>query len=131
MSGEQPQQEHRSREHRPHDRHAANKGDSDGGSGNRNRGRRPGGGNRKGAYRFDDRLEHDICQLVTHRAPQGFPAINRAELATMPPVEVARTESRILFCDGSHDGPHIWPNGDETIDESLTVAIVAVEQPAE
>ncbi|MCC6674578.1 MAG: hypothetical protein IT339_05240 [Thermomicrobiales bacterium] len=53
-----------------------------------------------------------MCQSVTHKAPRGFPATNRPELATMPPVEVARTETRILFCDQLHDGPHIWPNGD-------------------
>ena len=71
---------------------------------------------RKSVYRFDDQIEHDICQLVTHRAPRGFPVIGRTELATMPPVEVARTETRILLCDGLHEGPHMWPNGDETVD---------------
>jgi hypothetical protein len=58
-------------------------------------------------------MEHAVCQLVIHRAPKGFPANNRSELATMPPVEVARTETMILLCDRCHEGPHIWPNGDE------------------
>jgi hypothetical protein len=126
VSGDHAQHEHRPREHRQHDRPSDARGDADGGSNNRNRNRRP-GGSRKGAYRFDDQLEHDICQLVTHRAPQGFPAINRAELATRPQVEVARTPTRILFCDGMHEGPHIWPNGDETVDELLKTTVVDLE----
>jgi hypothetical protein len=58
-------------------------------------------------------MEHAICQLVTHEAPRAFPSNGRPELATMPPVEVARTSSSILLCDGQHEGPHLWPNGDE------------------
>jgi hypothetical protein len=45
-------------------------------------------------------------------------------LAILPLVEVARTESRILLCNGLHDGPHIWPNGDETVDETVMEVIV-------
>jgi len=125
VSGDHAQQDHRPREHRQHERPSGNRSDSDGGSNNRNRGRRSGsGGPRKNIYRFDDQLEHDICQLVTHRAPRGFPVFGRTELATMPPVEVARTETRILLCDGLHQGAHLWPNGDETIDEPETTVIV-------
>jgi hypothetical protein len=124
VSGDHAHHEHRPREPRQHERQPANRTDSEGGSNNRNRGRRSGsGGNRKSIYRFDDQFEHDICQLVTHRAPRGFPVIARSELATMPPIEVARTQTRILLCDGLHEGPHIWPNGDETIDESETTVI--------
>ncbi|HET9660083.1 MAG TPA: hypothetical protein VFP05_07100 [Thermomicrobiales bacterium] len=127
MTGERAPQEHRPQEHRQHDRQSGGRGNSDGGSANRNRNRRPGGGSRRGAYRFNDQLEHDICQLVTHRAPQSFPAIARTDLATMPPVEVARTETRVLLCDGMHDGPHVWPNGDVTGDEFATTTIVVAE----
>lgn len=129
MSGEQTQNEHRPRDHRPHDRQTGNKADSDATANNRNRNRRSGGGGggRKSVYRFEDQLEHDICQLVTHQAPQAFPAIGRTELATMPPVEVARTESRILLCDRTHTGPHIWPNGDETGDIHQRSTVVIVE----
>lgn len=82
----------------------------------KSRGRRTGGnphGGRKSLYTFGDQLEHDMCQLVTHQAPKGFPVNDRPELATIPPVEVARGENRILYCDGLHAGPHIWPSGDE------------------
>jgi hypothetical protein len=125
VSGDHAHQDHRPREHRQHERQPGNRSDSESGSNNRYRGRRSGsGGPRKSIYRFDDQIEHDICQLVTHRAPRGFPVIGRTELATMPPVEVARTETRILLCDGLHEGPHMWPNGDETVDESVTTVVV-------
>lgn len=125
VSGDHANQDRRPREHRQHDRQSGNKGDSDGGSNNRNRNRRPGGGSgKKGIYRFEDQLEHDICQLVTHKAPKGFPVFNRSDLAILPLAEVARTERRILLCNGLHEGPHIWPNGDETSTESETIVVV-------
>jgi hypothetical protein len=117
VSGENTQHSQQPREQRQSQQSGGPKHDNEGGNQQRNRNRRSGsgggGGGRKGVYRFDDQLEHDICQLVTHSAPQGFPAVSRGELATMPPIEVARTETRILLCDGRHEGPHIWPNGDE------------------
>lgn len=112
MDGELKQPEHRAQDHRQHDRRGGNRSDAESGSQQRNRGRKP-GGSRKGAYKFEDQLEHAVCQLVTHQAPKGFPAVGRNELATMPPVEVARTESMVLLCDHMHEGPHFWPNGDE------------------
>ncbi len=129
VSGEQAQNEHRPREHRQHDRHPGGKSESDGGSSNRNRNRRSGsGGGKKGAYRFEDQLEHNICQLVTHQSPKGFPAFSRSELAVLPLAEVARTETRILFCNGLHDGPHLWPNGDETVDETIAVIVAESDE---
>lgn len=118
VTGDEQQDEQRPREQRQ----SAPRDDAEGGSDKRNRNRRSGsgggGGGRRGAYRFDDLMEHDICQLVTHRPPPGFPVIGRPELATMPPREVTRTETRILFCDHLHEGPHIWPNGDEVPEQS-------------
>ena len=117
MEGENKQQDRRPKEYRKPESQGGSRSDPDGGSKDRNRNRRPGGsgggGSRKGVYRFDDQMEHAICQLVTHRAPQTFPSIGRSELATQPPIEVARTSSSILLCDNQHDGPHFWPNGDE------------------
>jgi len=111
------QQDRRPSQHRTPDSQGGPRGESGGGSKDRNRNRRSGGGagggSRKGVYRFDDQMDHAICQGVTHRSPQSFPAIGRSELATMPPIEVARTGSSILFCNYQHDGPHLWPNGDE------------------
>jgi hypothetical protein len=108
VNGEPKPQQPRPKDNRPSDRHGSGRPDSEG----RNRNRRSSGA-RKGVYRFDDQLEHAICQLVTHLTPKGFPVLNRAELATMPPVEVARTETKVLLCDRRHEGPHLWPNGDE------------------
>ncbi|MCA9860977.1 MAG: hypothetical protein KC438_14705 [Thermomicrobiales bacterium] len=117
MTGQSTPQDSDPKESRSHERHRDKPGggahDPYGGQHQRGRNRRQGGG-RKGVYRFEDQLEHAICQLVTHVSPKDFPVIGRPELATMPPVEVARTETRILLCDRLHTGPHLWPNGDET-----------------
>lgn len=111
MNDEPKSQEFHPRENKSPERSSAGRTDAESGS-QRKGNRRPGGG-RKGAYHFDDQMERAICQLVTHTAPQAFPAISRSGLATNPPVEVARSETVILFCDGVHDGPHLWPNGDQ------------------
>jgi hypothetical protein len=120
MEGENKQQDRdrRPAEHRRPEGQGAPRSESESGSKDRNRNRRSssgsgGGSSRKGVYRFDDQMEHAICQFVTHASPQGFPAIARSGLATMPPVEVARTGSSVLMCDNQHNGPHLWPNGDE------------------
>ncbi|MEZ4665629.1 MAG: hypothetical protein R2835_03095 [Thermomicrobiales bacterium] len=102
-----------SRDKDKNERKGGPRSDSDGGSRERNRGRRSGGGGRRGVYAFDDQMEHALCQQMTHQAPKGFPAVGRSDLATMPPVEIDRTETSILFCDQQHGGPHFWPNGDE------------------
>lgn len=114
MEGENQQPAQRTKERRPANEQGGKRGEPESGSKDRNRNRRSGGGsNRKEPYRFDDHMEHVICLLVTHHLPQAFPVISRTELATMPPVEVARTGSSILLCDHQHEGPHLWPNGDE------------------
>ena len=118
MEGENKPQDRRPKEPSKPGGHSGNRSESDGGSKDRNRNRRSGGGgggggSRRGVYRFDDQLEHAICLMVTHQSPKGFPVIGRNDIATMPPVEVARNGSSVLLCDRQHDGPHLWPNGDE------------------
>jgi hypothetical protein len=116
VDGENKQQDRRPKEQRKPDNQGGNRNEGEGGSKDRNRNRRPGGGgSRKGVYRFDDQMEHAVCQCVTHKTPKAFPVNGRFGLATMPPVEVARTEASILLCDMLHEGPHLWPNGDEAL----------------
>lgn len=118
MEGANTQEERRPKDNRRQEGQPGNRQESDTNSRDKNRNRRSGnsgGGGRRGVYRFDDQLEHAICQSVTHRAPQGFPATARSELATMRQIEVARTDSSILICDGLHEGNHFWPNGDEVV----------------
>lgn len=112
-SDESKQTQNRNRSSREGDRPKGPRPESDGGD--RQRNRRSGSG-RKSAYKFDDQMERAVCQLVTHDPPQGFPVNRRAELAVMPTIEVARTDTMILFCDHLHSGPHMWPNGDEVPD---------------
>ncbi len=89
MEGENKQPEQRPKEQRSADGQGANRDESESGSKDRNRNRRSvvaAEGGRKEVYRFDDQMEHAICQFVTHRAPRAFPVNGRPEIATMPPV---------------------------------------------
>jgi hypothetical protein len=120
VEGENTEHDQRPKEHRKPDGRSGNRSDADSGSKDRNRNRRTGsgggsGGGRRGVYRYDDQMDHAICLLVTHKVPKAFPVMARSELATMPQVEVARTGSSVLLCDKQHDGPHLWPNGDEVL----------------
>lgn len=117
MEGENKPQERKQKEHRRPPGQGTNRNESEGGHKDRNRNRRTGGGGggRKGVYTYEDKLEHVMCQMVTHELPPAFPVIARNDLATSPAVEVARRDSMILLCDRLHDGPHLWPNGDEVL----------------
>ena len=112
MEGETNAAGPQSRGSRPPAGSGGERGGREGGGSKTHRNRRQGGVKRS-AYRFEDQLEHAICQLVKHWSPRGFPATSRPELATSPPVVVARTETAVLLCDGLHEGPHFWPNGDQ------------------
>lgn len=120
MEGEAHPQDRRSHDRDKNERKGGGRDDSDGGPKDRRSHRRSGnsgggGGGRRGAYKFDDQMEHAMCQSMTHLSPQSFPVTARPDVATMPAREIARTETSILLCDGQHLGPHLWPNGDEAL----------------
>lgn len=61
---------------------------------------------------FGDGIERAICLGVISRLPRSYPVQHRTGVATKQFVEVARTDSSSLYCNGEHLGPCIWPNGD-------------------
>lgn len=61
---------------------------------------------------YGDGIERAVCLGVPSCPPRSYPIQHRSGLAFKPLTEVDRTASAILLCDGQHEGPHIWPNGD-------------------
>ena len=97
-------------------------GGREGGAGRRSSGHergRPGtGGDERRRRRppsgegFGDVVERAFCAAATPRLPETFPVQARDDLATLRPEIVDRREGALLFCDGQHAGPHLWPDGD-------------------
>jgi hypothetical protein len=71
---------------------------------------------------YGDGIERSMCIGVPSRPPRAFPVQHRTGLAVKSPVQVDRTDTAVLLCDGQHEGPHIWPNGDVVGDEETPVA---------
>ena len=67
----------------------------------------------RGMTGFADGVERAICVGMPSMQPQSFPVQHRTGLAVRRLVSVDRTDSAVLLCDESHDGPHVWPNGDK------------------
>lgn len=76
------------------------------------RGKR-GGSRGKSAYTFADGLEHCFCRNAIRVPPETFPVAGRSGAATPKMVELARSDKVILLCDLLHEGPHMWPDGEE------------------
>jgi hypothetical protein len=71
------------------------------------------GRERASRYSGDTVTVRGYCQLYRRILPDRFPVHPRGEMATYRPPVVARRDGGELVCDSLHDGPHIWPNGDE------------------
>jgi hypothetical protein len=69
---------------------------------------------------FGDGIERAICLGVISHLPRSFPVQHRTGVATKQYVEIARTETSSLYCNGEHRGPCIWPNGDIVGDKPHT-----------
>ncbi len=63
-------------------------------------------------------MERATCLSYHHQMPDVWPVHSRSNLATLRVTEVDRRPEAILFCDGAHDGPHIWPDGEFAYDGS-------------
>lgn len=61
---------------------------------------------------WGDGLERCICAATLVRPPRTYPVQHRTGVATIAPAIVERAPSRILLCDGQHEGPHIWPDNE-------------------
>ena len=83
-----------------------------GATGRRGRERRPPG--------FNDGLDHAVCLARGHVPPPDFPVQHRTGVATLRRRVVARRPDALLLCDGEHQGPHRWPDGEIAPEEGDT-----------
>jgi hypothetical protein len=60
-----------------------------------------------------DDIERAYCARVVHRFPTAFPVASHPGAATIAPAIVARRPRAILLCIFDHEGPHVWPDGEE------------------
>jgi hypothetical protein len=69
-------------------------------------------GERRGLYGFGDSIQRCTCLSYHHEMPEAWPVHSRSNLATLRMIEVDRRPDAVLFCDGAHAGPHLWPDGE-------------------
>lgn len=81
----------------------------------RQSGKQKRGGRGRSAYAFPDELERCFCRNATRVPPQSFPVAAREGVAKPAMCELVRTDTRVLFCDLLHEGPHMWPDGEEFV----------------
>lgn len=73
----------------------------------------------RGMTGFGDGIERAMCAGVPTVPPRTSPVQHRTGLAVRRLMTVDRTDSAVLLCDDSHDGPHVWPNGDVVGEDPL------------
>ena len=61
---------------------------------------------------WGDGIERVFCARPAHFLPESFPVASHASAATIPATIVAQRPNRLLLCTFSHQGPHIWPDGE-------------------
>ena len=71
---------------------------------------------------WGDGIERAYCARAEQFLPESFPVASHAGAATMPATIVARRSDGILLCTFSHDGPHVWPDGQLVGDQPATRA---------
>lgn len=76
--------------------------------------RKRGNGQRYASW--GDGIERMYCAGAEHALPEIFPVASHAGAATIPATVVARRPDGLLLCTFSHDGPHLWPDG-ELVDD--------------
>lgn len=58
-------------------------------------------------------INANYCQFHRVHLPDRYPVQPRPEMAAHPPLVVAMRHGETLLCNCEHDGPHLWPDGDE------------------
>lgn len=74
-------------------------------------------GNEQRYAGWGDGIERAYCARAEQFLPESFPVASHAGAATIPTTIVARSPDRILLCTFSHQGPHVWPDGEIVGDE--------------
>ena len=58
-------------------------------------------------------IDRQYCLRHRPALPSRYPVTPRPDLATRRAVVVDRREDAELLCAGTHEGPHVWPDGVE------------------
>jgi hypothetical protein len=58
-------------------------------------------------------IQRAYCRLHRVALPTRYPVQHRSDLAFHRPAIVATRPGEELLCNSEHDGPHLWPDGDE------------------
>jgi hypothetical protein len=101
----------------PGSRQSGGSGGQSRGEKQQGRGKRGGGSRGRHLYTFADGLEHCYCRNATRVPPETFPVTGRTGVATPAMVELTRSDRVVLLCDLLHEGPHMWPDGDQFVAE--------------
>jgi hypothetical protein len=86
------------------------------------------GHDRRSYSGFEDGLERAFCIAFRVLPPPAFPVQSRLGIATRRVIQVARRSDALLFCDGAHPGPHLWPDGEEVGFNRSDQSATAVER---
>ncbi len=73
-------------------------------------------GNEQRFAGWGDGMERVFCAHAEQFLPETFPVASHAGAATIAAAIVARRPDGLLLCTFSHQGPHVWPDG-ELVDE--------------
>jgi hypothetical protein len=60
-----------------------------------------------------ERVVEQYCLFHRRVLPDRFPVQPRPGMAVLGPLRVAERPGERLLCNQLHDGPHLWPDGDE------------------
>ncbi len=73
-------------------------------------------GNEQRFAGWGDGMERVFCARAEQFLPETFPVASHAGAATIAAAIVARRPDSLLLCTFSHQGPHVWPDG-QLVDE--------------
>ncbi|MEX1158189.1 MAG: hypothetical protein WEC79_04595 [Thermomicrobiales bacterium] len=59
-------------------------------------------------------IQRGYCRLHHGALPTRYPVQPRPDLTLRRPLVVATRPGEELLCGCEHDGPHLWPDGDES-----------------
>lgn len=66
-------------------------------------------------------INASYCLFHRVRLPDRYPVQPRPEMAARAPLVVGMRGEEMLLCNCEHDGPHLWPDGEEVVGEPVAV----------
>lgn len=79
---------------------------------------------------YGDGVERAMCCGMIPVPPKSYPVQARSGVAIKVPSVVGRRASMLLLCDSTHDGPHIWPDGEVEGEPGLRPAPAGFQESA-